>query len=339
MLEIQLKNYEITGILGTGADYEVRSALDLDSGQTVVLKRPIPQAITRNMHGPIEARTKSIIETYRDLSDSTYTLCPLIGYTSQSNHVEAYNDGIMQDYTVLVFERAPGIPLVGDARSRILRIPIGIPQNLFTLFPVSQLDDDSCWSVQAQLLETEQKFFDSGRVLLDLGPQNVYYQPATGEITIIDLGDQVMVGDESLGNRGRKRDIYDFYLEMLKYYTISGDPPGNIDGYKEPRGLRPIIGLDQELDEMTRNVGPVNVSCNKIKLEIIKKIKAFEYVQFSQFMLDLTEYLQEVRIRYRDHPELASYKAVWFESLQLLKADHWRKYEFEAETELSKFNS
>ena len=338
MQEIQLKNYEITGILGTGADYEVRSAVDLDSGRTVVLKRPIPQVIIRNMHGPVEARTESIIETYRDLFESTSALCPLIGFTSKSNHDQLYSDGIMQDYTVLVFDRAPGIPLVGDARSRILRIPIGIPQNLFTLFPLFQLDDNSCWSVQVQLLETEQEFFKSGRILLDLGPQNVYYQPATGDITIIDLGDQVMVGDESVGNRGRKRDIYDFYVEMLKYYTISADPPDNVDGYKEPRGLRPIIGLDQELDEMVRNVGPADLPCSKMKVDMINKVKNFKYDEFSEFKVDLTEYLQEVRIRYRDHSELSNYKAIWFESLQLLKSDHWRKYDFDAGTELSKFD-
>ena len=339
MNQLELKNYELTGILGTGADYEVRSAVALDSGRTVVLKRPIPQVISRNMHGPIEARTESIIETYSDLFGCTHTLCPMIGYSSKCNHDELYNDGIMQDYTVLVFERAPGIPLIGDARSRILRIPIGIPQNLFALFPLLQLDDNSCWSVQAQLLETEQQFFESGRILLDIGPQNVYYQPATGEITIIDLGDQVMVGDESVGNRGRKRDIYDFYVEMLKYYTFSADPPDNIDQYKEPSGLRPIIGLDQELEEMARNVGPADVSSSKIKINMINKIRNLEYVEFSEFMVDLTEYLQEVRIRYRDHPELDSYKAIWVESLQLLKADHWRKYDFDAETELSKFDS
>ena len=338
MQEIQLRNYEISGVLGTGADYEVRSAVAVDTGQTVVLKRPIPQVITRNMHGPIEARTESIIETYRDLSKSTSTLCPLIGYTNKCNHNGLYNDGIMQDYTVLVFERALGIPLVGDARSRILRIPIGIPQNLFALYPLFQLDDRSCWSVLAQLLETEQKFFESGRILLDLGPQNVYYQPATGEITIIDLGDQVRVGDETVGNRGRKRDIYDFYVEMLKYYTISTDPPNSIDGYKEPVGLRPVISVDQELNEMVQNLESEGVSSNKKKIDMINKIKNFEYDEFSRFMVDLTEYLEEVRIRYRDHPELDSYKAIWFESSQLLKADHWRKYDFEAETELSKFD-
>ena len=71
---------------------------------------------------------------------------------------------------------------------------------------------------------------------------------------------------------------------------------------------------------------------------MINKIKNFEYAAFSDFMVDLTEYMEEVRIRYRDHPELDSYKAIWFESSQLLKADHWRKYDFEPETELSKFD-
>ena len=100
-----------------------------------------------------------------------------------------------------------------------------------------------------------------------------------------------------------------------------------------------MIGLEQELDEMLQQIGPADVPCSKIKVEMINKIKNLEYVAFADFMVDLTEYLQEVRIRYRDHPELARYKAIWVESLQLLKADHWRKYDFEAETELSKFDS
>jgi len=337
MQEIALNNYELTGLLGTGADYEVRSAKAIGGDRRVVLKRPIPQVITRNMHGPVEARTSAIIDTYKDLYASTSTLCPLLGYTSRSNHNELYQDGITQDYTVLIFEIASGIPLVGDARSRILRVPIGIAQNLFTLFPLYQLDDDSCWSVQIQLLETEEQFYESGRILLDLSPQNIYYRPSTGKITIIDLGDQIMVGDERVDNRGRKRDIYDFYLEVLKFYTISADPPDTIDGYKDPYGLRPIIGLEQELDDMVRNIGLPQLSDSRAKLDIINKIRGFEYNYFADFKLDLTEYLQEVRIRYRDHHELSSYKGTWLESLQLLKADHWKKYDFDAEMELSRY--
>ena len=337
MQEIALNDYELTGLLGTGADYEVRSAKVIGGDRRVVLKRPIPQVITRNMHGPVEARTSAIVDTYKDLYASTSTLCPLLGYTSRSNHNELYQDGITQDYTVMIFEIASGIPLVGDARSRILRVPIGIAQNLFTLFPLYQLDDDSCWSVQTQLLETEEHFYESGRILLDLSPQNIYYRPSTGKITIIDLGDQIMVGDERVDNRGRKRDIYDFYLEVLKFYTISADPPGTIDGYKDPYGLRPIIGLEQELDDIARNIGSPQLSDSRAKLDIINKIRGFEYNDFADFKQDLTEYLQEVRIRYRDHHELSSYKGAWLESLQLLKADHWKKYDFDAEMELSRY--
>ena len=337
MQEIALNNYELTGLLGTGADYEVRSAKAIEGDRRVALKRPIPQVITRNMHGPVEARTEAIIDTYKDLYERTSTLCPLLGYTSRSNHNELYQDGITQDYTVLIFDMAPGIPLVGDARSRILRVPIGIAQNLFTLFPLYQLDDDSCWSVQTQLLETEEQFYESGRILFDLGPQNIYYRPSTGKITIIDLGDQIMVGDERVDNRGRRRDIYDFYLEMLKFYTISVDPPDNIDGYKNPYGLRPIIALDQELDDMVRNIDSPKLSCSRIKLDIINKIRGFEYNNFSDFRMDLTDYLQEVRIRYRDHPEVVSHREIWFESLQLLKGDHWKKYDFDAESELHRY--
>ena len=90
---------------------------------------------------------------------------------------------------------------------------------------------------------------------------------------------------------------------------------------------------------MVRNLESEGVSSNKKKIDMINKIKNFEYDEFSRFMVDLTEYLEEVRIRYRDHPELDSYKAIWFESSHLLKADHWRKYDFEAETELSKFDN
>ena len=53
MQKVDLDRYEVTGILGTGADYEVRAATDRETQQPVVLKRPVPQMISRKMHeGP-----------------------------------------------------------------------------------------------------------------------------------------------------------------------------------------------------------------------------------------------------------------------------------------------
>ena len=61
---VALDRFELIGALGSGADYEVRAATDLDTGMAVVLKRPSPQAVSRQMHGPIEERTTRILEAY-----------------------------------------------------------------------------------------------------------------------------------------------------------------------------------------------------------------------------------------------------------------------------------
>ena len=54
MEKVDLDRYEITGRLGVGADYEVRAAVDRESGKQVAIKRPVPQAISRDQHQAIE---------------------------------------------------------------------------------------------------------------------------------------------------------------------------------------------------------------------------------------------------------------------------------------------
>ena len=53
---VTLERYEPGSRLGTGADYEVRTAVDRETGNQVVLKRPVPQMIRLNQHGGAEAR-------------------------------------------------------------------------------------------------------------------------------------------------------------------------------------------------------------------------------------------------------------------------------------------
>ena len=43
---VRLDNYQLTGLLGSGADYEVRSAVERETGAEVVVKRPVPQMIS-----------------------------------------------------------------------------------------------------------------------------------------------------------------------------------------------------------------------------------------------------------------------------------------------------
>ncbi len=215
MEKVDLNRYQMTGILGTGADYEVRGAMDLETGQPVVLKRPVPQVISRQMHGPIEARTERSLRICQELGPNIPQLSPILAYTDPASHDEYYGDSLGQEYRVMVVARAQGIPLVGDVRARILGVPIGLGQNLFALFPLSHPPDQEPFTVLQQLLDLEEQFYQAGHILLDLGPQNVYYQPASGRITVIDCGDLLSVGEQPSSRSRRPRDIHDFYLEML----------------------------------------------------------------------------------------------------------------------------
>ena len=40
MEQVDLHRYEAAGVLGIGADYEARAAVERDTGRQVVLKRP-----------------------------------------------------------------------------------------------------------------------------------------------------------------------------------------------------------------------------------------------------------------------------------------------------------
>ena len=49
MEQVDLQRYEATGVLGIGADYEARAAVERDTGRQVVLKRPAPETVRRRM--------------------------------------------------------------------------------------------------------------------------------------------------------------------------------------------------------------------------------------------------------------------------------------------------
>jgi hypothetical protein len=339
MEKVDLDRYKITGILGMGADYEVRAAQDQETGQEVVLKRPVPQIISRQMHGPVEARTDRTLQFYDEVGRSIPYLPPLLGYTDRASHDAFYGDSLGQEYRVMVIARAPGIPLAGDVRARIMRVPIGLGQNLFALFPLAHPDNQTPFAVHQQLLDLEEQCFQAGYVLLDLGPQNVFYQPASNAITVIDPGDLVSPEGQPTSRSRRHRDIHDFYLEVLKFYTTPQHPPLEVNGYRDPYGLRPVISLEQELDEMAASFNKTQDSTSSAILPIIARVRDRAYADFSDFRRDLTAYLEAVRIRNRNLPDLAQARRAWSEALQLLRADYWQRYLFNPEADLTGLNN
>ena len=338
MEHVDLQRYETTGILGTGADYEVRAAVERETGKLVALKRPHPHTVRQQLHIAIEARTDRALQAYRDVGHTISTVVPIVGYTERANHDAYFGETLGQDYRVIVAERALGIPLVGDPMARITGVPIGIGQNLFALFPLVQPEDFPPFAIHRQLLDMEEAFFRAGYVLLDLRPQNIFYQPAAWRIAAIDCA--ALVGtDEEPDRRGRPpRGIHDFYLEMLKFYTTPQPPPTQTSGYWHPYGLRPVVSFEHELDRIAQSFAPVSdAGVREAMLRIVGQLRQRAYLAVEDFRGDLMAYLEAVRRWHQALPNLSEVQQVWGEALNGLRADYWQRYRFDPDTELAAF--
>ena len=375
---ITLDRFELTGALGSGADYDVRAATDRETGQPVALKRPSPQAARRQMHGPIEERTDRILAAY----EAAGQYCPtqpvgpppddinyraayiaaktariaaqdagrlpagvprIIGITDAAIHDAYFGDDVGQPYRVRVEERAAGIPLVGDPRSRILRVPIGLGQNLFALHPLWWHEFYNSWPVQEQLLAAQEVFANAGYALLDLGPHNVFYSPFLRQITLVDIGALVGHGvARAYGNA--PQDVHDFYLEMLKYYITPEPPPRTAAGYYDPYNQRPVISLEQECDDLTTAFKAAGGELADAVVDCIARVRRREYGSVAAFGQDYQECLRLVRERNKQimdaepPPEPLGESPVpiraWFDAVERLAEPHWTRYLFEADAEL-----
>ena len=340
MEKVELERYEITGRLGSGADYDVRAAIDRKTGAVVALKRPIPQAISRKQHTAIEARTERLLMAYDRAGDAGGLLAPLLGYTESAVHDAFFGDELGEPYTVFVQGRAPGIPLLGDMMSRITGVPVGAGQNLFAMFPLEQAAGAPPFPVHNQLLDLEQAYLGAGYILLDLRPQNVFFQPGTGRIQVIDSG--ALAGIDDPAPRGRPPlDVNDACLELLKFYTTSEEPPQAAAGYRDARGIRPIVNIQQELDEMRRGLaghaeGEGAAAAGEL---ILEKIGARGYTDYQQFRADLMALMEAIASRNRALASFEDARRVWREALEWLRGDYWTRFQFDAETELAAYSA
>jgi hypothetical protein len=338
MEQVDLHRYEATGVLGIGADYEARAAVERATGRQVVLKRPAPEILRHRMHDGIEARTDRLLQGYREVGHTIPTVVPIVGYTERANHDAYFGESLGQTYRVIVEERASGIPLMGDLKARFTGVPIGVGQNLFALFPLIQSATALPFAIHQQLLDLEEAFFQAGYVLLDLRPHNIFYQPATGRITVIDCG-ALADAHGGVSRRGvRPPDIHDFYLEMLKFYTTPQPPPVQASGYREPYGVRPVVNFERELDQMAQQFRAVaHARVQETALTLIAQVRQRAYAAFQDFRQDLTAYLEAVQSMHQTLPNLTEVRQAWTEALHWLRADYWQRYRFSPETELAGF--
>ena len=334
MEKVDLERYEITGRLGAGADYEVRAAVDRETGRQVAIKRPVPQAISRNQHAAIEARTEKILQAYQEVGNSTPLISQILGYTERAVHDGFFGDELGQEYQVMVEERARGIPLLGDMMSKFKGVPIGAGQNLFVLFPLIRPSNVPAHPVHNQLLDLEEVYLNAGYILLDLRPQNIFYQPGNGQMVVIDTGALARLDGDA--PRGRPPfDVNDACLEILKFYTTPQEPPADSSGYREPRGIRPIVDIGQELDEMARTLAECAGPVAEAGAVVLDQIRKRAYTDYTQFRADLTAYLDRIKERNDALANAAETNRSWLEAALWLKEDYWRGFLFDPDSELA----
>ena len=333
---VTLDRFELVGPLGSGADYDVRAAVDRETGEPVVLKRPSPQTVSRQMHGPTEERTARALEAYERAGQHCEAVPRVIGVTEAAIHDGYFGEDLGQPYSVRVEERAAGIPLVGDPRSRILRVPIGLGQNLFALHPLVLPDGVGAWPVQEQLLAAQEIYANAGYALLDLGPHNVFYSPGTGRIALVDASALVGHGVESSqGNRG-PQDVHDFYVEMVKFYLAPELPQADAAGYFDPYNQRPVISIEDECDSLANAFASADTALRDAATTCLGKIRQRGYASVADFASDLRECLRLITIRNDQMAEREAALEAWRVALHRLSEDHWTRYRFDANTELAR---
>jgi hypothetical protein len=334
MESIDLHGYSLSGRLGSGADYEVWAAVERQTARPVVLKRPIPQTVRHQMHTSIETRTDRLLQAYQAVGRTIPTVVPVLGYTERVNHDAYFGDQLGQPYRVLVAEQATGIPLVGSPKARITGVPIGVGQNLFALFPLIQPACAVPFAIQQQLLDVEEAFYRAGYLLLDLQPGNVFYQPGSGRISVIDCGALTTL-PSAVDRHGRPlHDIHEFYLEMLKFYTTPKPPPTLASGYREPHGLRPVVDWRRELDGLVQQFRAVtDAPVREAALTMIDQVQRRAYAAFADFRRDLMAYCELLG---RTHQAAAAdARQAWAEALSWLHSEHWQQYRFQPDRELT----
>lgn len=336
MHTLDLERFSLRGLLGHGATYEVYGAIDRETGKDVVLKRPWIQCLRGGQYRYVDEQSAQLIEVHRLLGEGASHISRLIGYAGRTRHDSYFGDSLPQEYYVLVEERARGVPLVADIKDKFRGIPIGLGQNLFALYPLVSRSIGEAGSIFEQLLDVEEAFVCVNRLILDLRPQNVHFDPKRGEITVIDLG--MFVDLQAVSGTRPAPDVHDCLAELCKYYLAPHSPPTQTRGYREPFGMGPALGFTRELERMIQ-VGSslADGPLQDIVVVILQRIKRRDYGSIAPFRRDLQQYFAVLDERNRGLQDLPSLVGVWREGMGMLKDKYWRKFLFDPEADLTRY--
>ena len=91
-----------------------------------------------------------------------------------------------------------------------------------------------------------------GAFILDMRPQNIYFDPASAAITVIDIGG-ITEATAIRRQQDVKLDLHDFLPRAFQMvYPAFRDRPPNPNGYRQPIGMETVPMFNQNLDSMIR---------------------------------------------------------------------------------------
>ena len=334
---MDLARFKLEGLLAEGADLQVFSATDAATGDAVVVKRPHPALVQRGQHRDVEGsllRAKALRDQRRGALPH---LAQMIGHGRQSPGDSYFGDTLEHGYIVAVERRARGLPLVGSASDAIKGMPIGLPQSLFVRHPVVPRRSGGPFTIATDLLDTAEAFLRAGYLLLDLRPQNVFFDPRSGGIEIVDLGG--VVTPRQATRSEPRLDFHDVLVEMMRWYLPALDAPPTADGYRLPHIMDATPSFAGAVEGMLEACSKLAVGgARDATLRILEVTRRRGYEAFGSFRRDFDRLLGLMAEHYA---ELAGSKPIvdaWTEALAELRQPAWGKFLFAAEADLVSYH-
>ncbi len=323
----ELIRFQLGDLLGEGADLQVFAATDAESGDPVVVKRAHPSLVSRNLHRNVETRAllQAELRTRMGEVDGIVRLHML---TEPDSFAWYFLDDPGHHYSVQVEERAKGIPLLGGVSDMVRGHPVGLPLNLFVLHPARSCVSSGHESPVFTVLGTIERIHEMGYLAQDLGPQNVFYSPASGTSRVIDLG---TVREPSEATRRRPAfDLNDIVFDIFRLYTTPEIPPRDVRQFNQTGEWGLSGTLERRAEALSRKFSVTGAGRAEASLKILSTIGERSYVSSNQFRTDLQDYLAATESMNRD----AAAEEAWHQAIQELRSPYWRKYLFDADSEL-----
>ncbi len=309
-----LERFELGELLGEGADMQVFAATDRDTGVAVVVKRAHPSLVSRGIHDDVERRV-ALQAGLREQSGGFEGLPRLIAVTAADGFAGVFGDDLGYAYSVLVEERAVGIPLIGSVADQVRGYPVGLPMNLFALHPSGAWLAKGFENPSLTALRVIERCYEMGWLAGDLGPRNVFYAPESGKATVIDLGN--LRRSSPATARRAAFDLNDTLFEFFQFYATSDGAPQSAAAFAAVSERRLSGSLERMTEGLARSYAGAESERRDAAMAILERIGRRGYSEVGEFRTDFGVYLSAVP---------AAEDGVWREAAEGLRGDYWGRF-------------